>query len=301
MYIIRNENILTYINYLPVYKGLNLVEFGEEQNARQFLEQLIHRNNYIIHFVLQGKGFFSRNGKKYPLAPGKAFVITPQDLVDYGAESGTEWKYCWIAFSGIDCNVLFDQCGLNKDVAVFDFSPEEIAPLTDLIEQARRNRTENTSVFPFRAAAMGFSVLGNLSAKFNVSVSKNQGLSSSIVDASIKYMQVNLGKPITVSSLCAELNVSRSYFSTLFESVMKQPPYRYLQNLRLQRATELLLQDPDLRIYEVAEKVGFSSTAQFCKNFYKVCHCTPTQFRSAYRSMKEYDKSEHFPFTDDAD
>ena len=298
MYLIKNENVLTYINYLPVYKGLNLVEFGEERNSRQ-LRQTIHRDNYIIHFVLQGKGLFCHNGKKYPLVPGKAFVITPQALVDYGAESGTEWEYCWIAFSGIDCSVLFDQCGLNKEVAVFDFSPEEIAPLTDLIEQVRRNDTVNTSVFPFRAEAMGFSVLGNLSAKFNVSVPKKQGLSSSIVDASIKYMQMNLGKPITVSSLCKELNVSRSYFSTLFESVMKQPPYRYLQNLRLKRAAELLLQNPDLRIYEIAEEVGFSSTAQFCKSFYRTCRSTPTQFRTMYQSTEEYDRDKRFQITDD--
>ena len=82
----------------------------------------------------------------------------------------------------------------------------------------------------------------------------------------------------------------RSYFSTLFESVMKQPPYRYLQNLRLQRAAELLLQNPNLRVYEIAEMAGFSSTTQFCKTFQKKCDCSPTEFRSRYRTIKQFNK-----------
>lgn len=59
MYIIRNPYMLTYINYQPTYKGINLVEFGEENNERPFLDTPIHRENYIVHFVLEGNGFFA--------------------------------------------------------------------------------------------------------------------------------------------------------------------------------------------------------------------------------------------------
>ena len=227
MYIIRNPYMLTYINYQPTYKGINLVEFGEENNERPFLDTPIHRENYIVHFVLEGNGFFCSNSKKYSLSKGKAFVISPQDLVDYGAEKDTQWKYCWVAFSGTDCSVLFEQCGL-KGVTVFDYSDKDIQPLTELLSYARDAADENSPAFSFRATASCFSLLGNLAAKFNVSNSKNQAFFSSIIDRSIKYMQLNLSRPITISSLCDELYVSRSYFSTLFESVMKQPPYRYL-------------------------------------------------------------------------
>lgn len=289
MYIIRNPYMLTYINYQPTYKGINLVEFGEENNERPFLDTPIHRENYIVHFVLEGNGFFCSNSKKYSLSKGKAFVISPQDLVDYGAEKDTQWKYCWVAFSGTDCSVLFEQCGL-KGVTVFDYSDKDIQPLTELLSYARDAADENSPAFSFRAMASCFSLLGNLAAKFNVSNSKNLAFFSSIIDRSIKYMQLNLSRPITISSLCDELYVSRSYFSTLFESVMKQPPYRYLQNLRLQRAAELLLQNPNLRVYEIAEMAGFSSTTQFCKTFQKKCDCSPTEFRSRYRTIKQFNK-----------
>ena len=158
MYIIRNPYMLTYINYQPTYKGINLVEFGEENNERPFLDTPIHRENYIVHFVLEGNGFFCSNSKKYSLSKGKAFVISPQDLVDYGAEKDTQWKYCWVAFSGTDCSVLFEQCGL-KGVTVFDYSDKDIQPLTELLSYARDAADENSPAFSFRAMASCFSLL----------------------------------------------------------------------------------------------------------------------------------------------
>ena len=160
------------------------MEFGEENNERPFLDTPIHRENYIVHFVLEGNGFFCCNSKKYSLSKGKAFVISPQDLVDYGAEKDTQWKYCWVAFSGTDCSVLFEQCGL-KGVTVFDYSDKDIQPLTELLSYARDAADENSPAFSFRATASCFSLLGNLAAKFNVSNSKNQAFFNSINESSI--------------------------------------------------------------------------------------------------------------------
>ncbi|MFR2944682.1 MAG: AraC family transcriptional regulator [Lachnospiraceae bacterium] len=35
---------------------------------------------------------------------------------------------------------------------------------------------------------------------------------------------------------------------------------------------------------------GFSSTTQFCKTFQKKCDCSPTEFRSRYRTIKQFNK-----------
>jgi len=59
MYIIHNEKVLTYIDYKPVYKGLNITEFGEETSTPESHEcKLSHRYNHILHFVLEGTGSF---------------------------------------------------------------------------------------------------------------------------------------------------------------------------------------------------------------------------------------------------
>ena len=99
MYIIHNEKVLTYIDYQPVYKGLNVTEFGEETNdCDSHNSALCYRHNHIVHFVLEGTGCFYRDGKTFSLSKGKAFVITPENLIRYEAEKGKSWTYCWISF-----------------------------------------------------------------------------------------------------------------------------------------------------------------------------------------------------------
>ena len=87
MYIIHNEKVLTYIDYQPVYKGLNVTEFGEETNdCDSHNSALCYRHNHIVHFVLEGTGCFYRDGKTFSLSKGKAFVITPENLIRYEEE-----------------------------------------------------------------------------------------------------------------------------------------------------------------------------------------------------------------------
>ena len=288
MYIIHNEKVLTYIDYQPVYKGLNVTEFGEETNdCDSHNSALCYRHNHIVHFVLEGTGCFYRDGKTFSLSKGKAFVITPENLIRYEAEKGKSWTYCWISFSGTDCDTLFEQCGFTDETAVFDFEEEDIAPLKKYLSVLREGSAANAPVFALSVCAMCFEVLRNCAAKLRCGEPKDQGMSSSIIDTAVAYMQANLHKPMNVAQLCRELGISRTYFSTLFESTLKQPPYQYLQNLRIQRASELLLSDKNLHVYEVAEMVGFSSTAQFCKTFHKILGCRPSQFRIKYSKSEK--------------
>ena len=146
----------------------------------------------------------------------------------------------------------------------------------------RKEKPQLSPAYPLAALSMSFEVLKNCAARLRVDEPKKQ-VSSSIVYTAVAYMQANLHKPMSISALCADLCISRTYFSTLFETTLKQPPYQYLQNLRIQKASELLLSDLNRHVYEIAEMVGFSSTAQFCKAFHKVIGCRPSEFRIKYQ------------------
>ena len=283
MHIINKENTLTFIEYQPAFSGFNVCEFGEETNNRNtFNSVLCYRYNHIIHFVLNGKGTFIRDGKTYHLSAGQAFLITPQNLVKYGAEENTNWTYCWLAFSGTDVEKIFSQCGLTNKVAVFSFLQEDIAPLVDYLKIIKNGQPENEHAFTLAVNSMAFSVLSNCAKKLNSERVSPRTVSSSIIDTALMYMKTNLHRPITISSLCKELCISRTYFSTLFEQTMKISPYAYLQDMRIKRASELLLTNKNLRVYEIAEMVGFASTAQFCKAFKKITGASPTEFGKNY-------------------
>lgn len=49
--------------------------------------------------------------------------------------------------------------------------------------------------------------------------------------------------------------------------------------LRIKRATELMAKDPDIKIFEMAEQLGFGDNPQyFSQVFKKQMGCTPSEY-----------------------
>ncbi len=284
MHIIKNESVLTYINYSPIYKGINIAEFGKETTSKTAIGQPIQpRNNFIIHFILEGQGSFCCDGKVFTLSKNNAFIITPQNYVKYGVAPNMKWTYCWINFSGTDCSTLFKQCGFLDQNPVFEFEESDISYLLEMLTKLQEGTYEkNENLFALQIQEMCFHTLQKCAKKFQADTPGTPAASESIIDAAVSYMQNNLHRSFNISELCKKLNISRTYFSTLFETTLKQSPYQYLQNLRIQRASELLLMDKNLHICEIAEMVGFQSSAQFCKTFRRFTGVKPSEFRSKY-------------------
>ena len=52
--------------------------------------------NFVIHFVLSGKGTFSIDGKTYELESGSGFLVPPGELAFYQADKDEPWTYIWV-------------------------------------------------------------------------------------------------------------------------------------------------------------------------------------------------------------
>lgn len=82
------------------------------------------------------------------------------------------------------------------------------------------------------------------------------------------------------------LGLSRSNLQRKFKSICGTTPGEYLRNYRLKRACLLLLEN-DMRINEVAFKVGFSSASYFTKVFTKMYDMSPKEFIAKHDKSKE--------------
>ena len=65
----------------------------------------------------------------------------------------------------------------------------------------------------------------------------------------------------SVDTLAESLNMSRSNFYRKIKALAGMPPNDYLKTIRLNKAAELL--KSGVRITEVCEKIGFSSSSYF--------------------------------------
>lgn len=87
------------------------------------------------------------------------------------------------------------------------------------------------------------------------------------------YMDTEL----SLNSICSYLNISTSYFSTIFKDITGETFVEALTRTRMEKAKELL-ENTTLKNYEIAEKVGFSDPHYFGISFKKMTGKTPTEY-----------------------
>jgi Response regulator containing CheY-like receiver domain and AraC-type DNA-binding domain len=92
------------------------------------------------------------------------------------------------------------------------------------------------------------------------------------------YIGKNYEKEISFQEIADEFHINDSYLSALFKKEIGINLSNYLQRYRLNRAMELL-RNSDLRINEIANKVGYQNACYFTEQFKKVYNITPSEIR----------------------
>ena len=82
----------------------------------------------------------------------------------------------------------------------------------------------------------------------------------------------------SVEHIAKELKISSSYAKNIFKKYTGITIFTYLFNKRMEVAKSLL-DMPELRIYEIAEKLGYKSKAYFSSAFQKYTGMTPNEYR----------------------
>ena len=78
--------------------------------------------------------------------------------------------------------------------------------------------------------------------------------------------------------VATKLNLNSSYVSHIFKKETGQGIVEYITELKMEKA-RLLLQDKNLKIVQIAEKLGYNSQSYFNKCFKSHFGITPKQFR----------------------
>ena len=83
---------------------------------------------------------------------------------------------------------------------------------------------------------------------------------------------------LSLQKLADDLEVNCSYLSTLFKQELGISFTDYIIKFRITEAIGLM-NDTKIKIYEIAEQVGYSSQHYFCNAFKKVFGISPTEYR----------------------
>ena len=109
------------------------------------------------------------------------------------------------------------------------------------------------------------------------------GPSSERVDRVRRYLEAHLSDPLDLAALSRTFSISPYHLSRVFRDRVGVPPHRYLTNLRVARAKELLATST-MSVTQVAARVGFGSLSHFTATFRRVVGLTPTAYKRSGRS-----------------
>lgn len=93
-----------------------------------------------------------------------------------------------------------------------------------------------------------------------------------------RYIEKHYNENLTLKKIANQFYMNPVYLGQLFKKTYGVYFKDYLLEIRVEKAKKLLKQ-PDVRIYEVAEQVGFGSPDYFVTQFEKSAGLTPSKYR----------------------
>ncbi len=113
-----------------------------------------------------------------------------------------------------------------------------------------------------------------------------KGDKSRYVLAAMDYIGGHYAEPgVTVGVIAQALGISEGHLSHLFKKETDYTLLNYLTRYRIHKAMELL-REGKLKVYEVAERVGYRDIAYFSTMFKKLSGMTPTEYQDTWQKER---------------
>lgn len=87
---------------------------------------------------------------------------------------------------------------------------------------------------------------------------------------------------LSVMRISGEMQMTASHLIAIFKETTGTTVKQYLMEYRVNRAKELLADNPKLKVFDIASQVGYKDGENFAKMFRKFVGMTPSEYRERY-------------------
>lgn len=282
--IITPYNIREYQESNEITRQLFVTHIGYYPEAKYHLR---HRpkgaNENILIYCEKGKGWIEFKEEKHTLTENQSFIISANEAHSYGADRRNPWSIYWLHFKGE--NVQMFQSIIGRLLSVKDSDNSRHKDRMALFEDMYQNlemgyNPENLEYISF--CLMHF--LASLKYLPQFREIKNIKIDD-VIQQSIYYMKNNLENKISLKDIADAVGYSVSHLTTLFTQRTSFSPMTYYNQLKIQRACSFL-QFSDLKIKEIAFRLGYYDPFHFSNAFLKEMRITPKEYRKRYKESR---------------
>ena len=240
------------------YKDFSPMQFGSETcDPGHFFGPSV-RTHWLLHYIVYGFGRFRRDGISYSVKPGDIFVIPPYEKP------------------------------IMKPIrkshgAIFGLALQQTNPFLEQLLKPIIHCPSAGKIFEemLQCEKMGNGRTAFLCAKlweFFSILLDNAKSDTDYVQKAISCINAEYINGITIRQVADRLNINHDYLSDLFKKRMGISPQKYLIQLRLEKAAELLTvygQSPST----AGISVGYPDLYHFSKIFKKHFGVSPREYQ----------------------
>ena len=221
---------------------------------------------YQLLYIIEGEGVFhSRTVPEARLKEGDFFLLFPGEWHSYHPTGPRGWKKFWIGFSGhnMDDRVRAGFLSPTKPIYHVGFSDAIVSLYRSALDAAMAEEAYSQQLM---AGVVNHLIGLMYSLERNIELKTRNQQHVDMVNRARLRIREELESPLTIQQVAEEMGVSYSNFRKLFKEHTGLSPATYQQDLRLQRAKELL-STTNMSIKEIAFRLNFESPDYFSSKF----------------------------------
>ena len=281
--VVSNQDELygIYVNTVGYQSVLPGMKYPIHEHPKEYLfnvkaGRILHE--YQLIYITKGKGVYIDSMKKnHEIQKGCLMLVFPEVWHSYYPLKQYGWDEYYIGFNGNiiknieKCEFISPQnsvieIGMNEDIATL---------YANALEIAKKNKAGTQQ----QLGGIVMHILGKALA-----ISKNRYFNSDDSGEKIEQAKIIMHeciyKDCNPQEIAEELNIGYSWFRKTFKDYTGCAPAKYLQELRINTAKQMLM-DTSLPIKEIAYKLKYSSAEHFNIMFKKRTRMTPCEYRNS--------------------
>lgn len=252
-----------------------LLHAGEQWVPEQFMIAPHEHTVWEIYLQQHGTTHWVAGAESYALHPGHLFAVPPGVTHHLAGRSGNHHFY----FAAVDLAVVGRRHpGLLErwPTGVVHREAGELAPAFTQLVRELTTRYE----YPDLGLVLAVDHLVLAASRSLTPAAVPQLAMHPAVRAVKRLLDQEFHERWTLRELGDRTGLAPAYLAELFTTELGQPPHRYLNERRIERARQLL-ETSDITITALALSLGFSSSQHFARVFRQLTGTTPTAFRSS--------------------
>lgn len=117
-------------------------------------------------------------------------------------------------------------------------------------------------------------------------------LDREFLDRAMAVIEANIRNPeFSINQFAKEMCMARTKLFVKFKAISGQTPSEFIMTIKLRRAADMLLNNAELNVTDICDRLGFSTLRYFSKCFKDTYRISPMQYRRRQGRIKEEEEA----------